>query len=319
MKYFTLLVCTLVASAAGAQDARYSFKERFELSGSPQISVSSSDGDIEVVNIEGSNTDVFFIVRRHGKMIDITREALEKELNLTVEQSGSSLNITVKYPTSLSGNWTNKLTVSFRIQTPSSSSCNLRTSDGNISVTGLGRDQKMRTSDGDIVAERIGGAVTAATSDGNITVTDAQGFVEAKTSDGNVRVRGALNGVNASTSDGNVSIVKSKGNLEAKTSDGDVNVEEVEGSLLASTSDGNIGGSISKLAGQLNARTSDGNISLTIPANLGLDLDVKGESLDIPLTNFTGKSDKKRILGQTNGGGIAVVLSTSGNVALRYN
>jgi hypothetical protein len=70
---------------------------------------------------------------------------------------------------------------------------------------------------------------------------------------------------------------------------------------------------------QLVVSTSDGNISITIPDKLGLDLDIRGEAIDVPLNNFTGKSDKKFIKGQSNGGGIAVSLSSSdGNVRVVY-
>ena len=72
------------------------------------------------------------------------------------------------------------------------------------------------------------------------------------------------------------------------------------------------------LSKELTVRTGDGNISVTIPDKLGLDLDIKGESLDIPLNNFSGRSDENVIVGKSNGGGIPVNLSTSGNVRLSY-
>lgn len=320
MKIFPFVACLLFATAVLAQDARYSFKESFPLSSPSQVSISSSDGDIEVVNVEGPNTDVFFIVKRQNKVLSMNRAALEKELELTVEHSGSSLNIVVKYPNSYGiMDWRDRVTVSFRVQAPKGTACDLRTSDGNVSISGLTRDQKMRTSDGNINIENIGGAVWASTSDGNITARNVQGMLEVKTSDGNIRLTEIMSGLIASTSDGNINIVKAKGDVRVKTSDGDIYFEDLQGALTASTSDGNIKGNLQRLTKELNARTSDGNITITVPANLGLDLDIKGESLNVPLNNFSGRSEKKRIQGKSNGGGIPVSLSTSGNVSLNYH
>lgn len=320
MKLFTAIAFTVLSASAIAQDARYSFKESFSLAAPAQISISSSDGDIEVVNVEGPSTDVFFIVKKRDKVLSMNRAALEKELELTVENTGSALNIVVKYPNSYGGlDWRDRVTVSFRVQAPKNSSCDLRTSDGNIRMSGLARDQKMRTSDGNIEIENIQGSVSASTSDGNITGRHIGGTIDAKTSDGNIRIDEALSGLSANTSDGNIIITKAKGDIRAKTSDGDISFEDLQGALIASTSDGNIKGNLQKLTKELSAHTSDGNITITVPSNIGLDLDIKGESLDVPLTNFSGQSNEKRIQGKSNGGGIRVSLSTSGNVSLNYN
>ena len=320
MKFLPLIVCFLIAFTVTGQDARFSFKESFALTQPSQLSISSSDGDIDVVNIEGANTDVFFIVKKQNKVLNMNREALEKELELTVEKTANSLTIVVKYPNSQGViDWHERVTVSFRVQAPKGTSCDLRTSDGNISLKGLTPDQKMRTSDGNIQVDNVRGAVWASTSDGNINVHNVGGTLEVKTSDGDVHVSEAFSGATASSSDGNITITKAKGDVRAKTSDGDIVFQDLEGALTASTSDGNIKGNIQRLTKELSAHTSDGNISITVPANLGLDLDIKGESLDVPLTNFSGRSDEKRIQGKSNGGGIPVNLSTSGNVRLSYN
>src|SRR5689334_6525490 len=124
MRLLPLAVCLFVATSVVAQDARYSFKENFALSSPSQIAISSSDGDIEVVNIEGSNTDVFFIVKKQNKVLNMNRAALEKELELTVQQTGNSLNIAVKYPNNYGVlDWRERVTVSFRVQTPKGTSC----------------------------------------------------------------------------------------------------------------------------------------------------------------------------------------------------
>lgn len=302
-----------------AQDNRYSFKESYELGSTPQISVSSSDGNIEAVAFEGTKADVFYIVTKHHKVLNISREELEKELILEVVHTGSSLSIVVKYKDNFNSfNWNDKMVVSFRLQLPASSACDLRTSDGNISMKGLNNTQKCKTSDGDLDLSNIGGSITAATSDGNITIKKVSGSVEAKTSDGDIRIEDVKGNAGATTSDGNITVTNLSGSTTAKTSDGDIVFRDLTGSLNATTSDGNVSGNLLQLTKELTIRTSDGNITVAIPDRLGLDLDIKGESLDIPLSNFSGRSDERVIRGKSNGGGIPVNLSTSGNVRLTY-
>ena len=89
--------------------------------------------------------------------------------------------------------------------------------------------------------------------------------------------------------------------------------------LLLVTSDGNIKGSVAKLQKRLSLRTGDGNITVTIPDKLGLNLDLRGTSIQTSLKNFSGTSKKELIQGKLNGGGIPVELRVSdGNVILNY-
>lgn len=316
------LIITLLAftMSLDAQDARYSFKESYTLSSPGQVTISSSDGDIEAIAFAGNKTDVFYIVKKNNRLLDISKAELEKELELQVEQTGNSLSIIVKYKNDFTIlDWKDKMVVSFRLQLPAQTACNLRTSDGDISMTGLKGDQRLSTSDGSIKASDIQGSLIASTSDGNVDVKNVTGSVETKTSDGDIRLSDVRGNVKGSTSDGNVSADRVTGESVLKTSDGNITFKDLSGSLTASTSDGNVSGNLLKLKNELSVRTSDGDIRVGIPSSLGLDLDIKGESLHVPLDNFSGRSDDKRIQGKTNGGGIPVNIHTSGTVTLAYN
>ncbi|MEO7988459.1 MAG: DUF4097 family beta strand repeat-containing protein [Chryseolinea sp.] len=312
---FILLSVTL----SNAQEAKYSFSESFKLTSPTQVSVSSSDGNIEAVAVEGQKADVFYIVTKNNKVLNISRAELEKEVTLEVIQVNNSLSIVVKYKDEYNKfSWKDKMVVNFRLQLPKDAANELRTSDGNISIKGFTKDQKCKTSDGNLNITDIVGSVVASTSDGNINVNNVTGSVEVKSSDGNIVIDNVKGDTKIGTSDGNLVLNNISGNTVAKTSDGDIKFENIAGSLTASTSDGNVSGNMLALSKELTVRTGDGNIAVTIPGNLGLDLDIKGESLDIPLTNFSGRSDENVIVGKSNGGGIPVNLSTSGNVKLSY-
>ena len=211
-----------------AQTAPYSFKESYDLGASAKVMISSSDGNIDVVAFDGAKTDVFYIVKKNNKLLNVSCQELEKELELDVAQAGNSLSIVVKYKNEFgSVNWKDKMIVSFRLQVPKQTACDLRTSDGNISMKGLTRDQRCKTSDGDLEILDIEGMVNASTSDGNITVKKVAGPLEVKTSDGNIRIEDIKGDVKGTTSDGNVSVTNVTGNTTAKTSDGDISFKDL--------------------------------------------------------------------------------------------
>jgi hypothetical protein len=321
MKALPLLAaCMVFATAMYAQNQEYSFKETYMMSMPAQLAISSSDGNIDVVPSEGSEIEVFYIVKRDDSILKIDRKALEKELTVEVVHDGSNLKINVKYPQDyMRGVFRNRMYVSFEIRAPRETACTLHTSDGNISLAGLNGDQELKTSDGNIRISNAAGNVTGKSSDGDVSLDGIKGSVEAHTSDGNIEASNIVGDIMASTSDGNITISKAEGNTSLKTSDGHITFKELTGSFSGVTSDGNIRGSFVQLKKELVARTGDGNIDITLPDRLGLDLDIKGESLHVPLTGFSGRSDDDVIRGKANGGGIPVSLSTSdGSVTLAY-
>jgi len=325
MKTIALLLITLVTilPETKAQHDDYSFKETYNVNSPVQLLVSSFDGNIEVSNSNENEIQVFYIARKNGRILKINREELEKEVILEVTPENNSLKINVK------SKWENKaksifqstdeVHVSFKVLVPKQTNCDLHSSDGNIRIAGLTSSQQLKTSDGNIEIININGDVNGRTSDGNIRLNEIVGDVEVGTSDGNIAIERVKGSVISSTSDGNIELERVSGNINVKTSDGDIYFSNIEGSFKGITSDGNVKGNFTKLGNELTVRTGDGNITINIPDNLGLDLDISGESLNVPLKNFSGKSDKKSIHGKSNGGGIPVNLSTSdGHITLNH-
>jgi hypothetical protein len=315
-----LALFTLIVSTSTAQETKYSFKEGYGMTLPAQLTVSTSDGNINVVSSPGNDIEVFFIARRANDVLKISREELEKELIVETTHQGSNLKIVVRNRDERSINFfRDDIDVSFEIHVPQKTACILNTSDGNIAVSGITGNQQLKSSDGDIRIDDITGNVTTKTSDGDISVDRVKGSVEARTSDGHIEVSKVIGDVDTSTSDGNITLSAINGDTSSKTSDGYITFKELSGSFTGVSSDGNIRGNLLQLKNQLNVRTGDGNIDITIPGNLGLDLDIKGESLNVPLNNFSGHSDEESIRGKSNGGGIPVNLSTSdGRVVLAF-
>jgi DUF4097 and DUF4098 domain-containing protein YvlB len=321
MKALQLLAaCMLFVSAIYAQDPEYSFKETYDVSLPAQLAISTSDGNINVIPSAGHTIEVFYIVRKNNEVLKINKGALEEEVMLDIIHNGNSLKITTRYKDEhMPAFGRNRMNVSFELHVPAQIVCDLNTSDGNVSVKGLNGDQQLKTSDGNIRIENVAGSINGRTSDGDINVREINGAVEVRTSDGNIELTNIKGDVLSSTSDGNIRIANVDGNTSSKTSDGHITFDALKGSFTGVTSDGNITGNILVLRKELTARTGDGNIDITVPDKIGLDLDIKGESLHVPLNSFSGRSDEDVIKGKANGGGIPVSLSTSdGNVTLAY-
>lgn len=321
MKTLTLLAaCLLLISSGNAQDREYSFKERYTVSQPARLAISAADGNIDVVASSGNEIQVLYVVKKYNQLLKITREELEKEVKIEVMTTGNSLMINARNREDLKiMNFKEQIQVSFILYVPKEITCDLNTADGNISMKGVTSSQHCKTADGNIKVSDITGNFSGQTSDGNVSVEEIIGSVEVSTSDGNIALNRITGDVQANTGDGNIELQQVKGKTSLKTSDGHISFKELSGSLSAHTSDGSVRGNIVALKEKLVIGTGDGSIDVTIPANLGLDLDIKGESLHVPLSNFSGKSDERSIQGKSNGGGIAVTLSTSdGNITVSY-
>jgi DUF4097 and DUF4098 domain-containing protein YvlB len=61
----------------------------------------------------------------------------------------------------------------------------------------------------------------------------------------------------------------------------------------------------------LDLKSSAGTIRVSMPLDNGMDLNLKGNKVAIPLKNFDGTVEKNRVNGKLNGGGIPVTLSAS--------
>jgi hypothetical protein len=316
-----LLLYFIFANAfAQTPDVDYSFKEDYEVSAPARLSISCSDGNLQIIPSAGNKMQVFYIVKKGNKLLKIGRNELEEQFEIDVVQTNSSVSINVKNKRDNKPfNYEFTTNVNFMVYVPAQTACNLRTSDGNISLQGLVSDQTCKTSDGNVEIYNITGNVKGNTSDGNISMRDIKGLLDAGTSDGNIELENIGGDVQASTSDGNIELKKLRGAISVKTSDGYISFKEISGSFKATTSDGNIKGSLVELRNELALSTSGGNIDVAIPNQLGLDLDIKGESIDVPFKNFSGKFDDTFVRGKSNGGGIPVTLFASdGNVRLTY-
>lgn len=311
------LTAGLLSTVCPAQTPEHSFKETFNISAPAILAISTADGNIDIKPGSDDKVEVYVIARKNNKVLKVSRQEVEKELMLNIETTGNHLSITVKYPNTTGPFGNDRMQLDFKIYAPVRTASDLNSADGNIAVNGLTGAQKAKTSDGNVQFSKVKGDVSGSTSDGNIQAEDVTGTVTMRTSDGNIQLSRIMGNAEATTGDGNISVTSITGECKTKTSDGDISINAHAGALSASSSDGNIKATVITPKDAVTLHTDDGNVELTLPDGIGLDLDIHGKSLNVPVKNFTGRSDEKTIQGKMNGGGVRVKLSTDGNVAVR--
>ena len=307
----------LVSAMGQSQENKFSFEERYDVSSPANLEIATIDGDVIVHPGSDGELKVFYIVRKNGVFLNMTKEELEEHVIITVHHEANSLAISVKNKGTY--NWRNQFDVSFEIYAPVQTSCYLKTSDGDIALSGFNANQKCRTSDGDIRMKKINGKVELHTSDGDIEISGINGDMVMETSDGDIEAEDIEGSVEMETSDGDIEMKSVIGAVSAITSDGDIEAIDCSGSITASTSDGDIHGNFLKITNKLSFVTSDGDINITVPKELGFNIKLKGETLRAQLTNFSGKNSEHHIEGEINGGGIPVeLITTDGMVVLSF-
>jgi DUF4097 and DUF4098 domain-containing protein YvlB len=297
---FTYAFTSQVVQAQKAGDVPH-ITEKFTAGRQGKLLVETSGGNIRVEPGQDNEVRVEMYVRSSGD--NLSGKAAEKILerfDINISGQGGTVEATAKRKP---GSWGwNSPSISFIVYTPYDYSCNLQTSGGSISISGVRGAQKIKTSGGRLSIEEVVGDMQAQTSGGSIDIKNFQGKIDARTSGGSIKVD---NG---------------DGTFNLKTSGGQIKLDGVKGAIDAQTSGGSIHARVEVLEGFLSLRTSGGSISASVPQDLGMDIDLKGNNVKCKLNNFQGVSERSKIQGSVNGGGIPVKMSTSGgSVSLDYN
>jgi len=312
MKTITFSVLTLFAYAffpvyftpnpATEEKPPYITKE-FTLTENGDLNVKTSGGSITVLGQSGNNVKVQMFVKKSGRWFDNDEEIKEalENYDISIKKEGNT--VIAKAERSGSDSWfsSNNVSISFKVYVPTKINTDLKTSGGSITLSKVIGNQNVETSGG------------------SLTLHSIRGNMEAHTSGGRIDVKNYKGNLNAHTSGGSIDVFEAKGVVKVNTSGGSINLNEVYGSINASTSGGSIDANIKELGKFVELHTSGGSITATVPAGIGLDLDLHGNSVNTKLVNFNGESKKDKVVGKVNGGGIPVKLSTSGgSVNLKY-
>ncbi len=337
-KYLLLMIIAALSFAANAQNKSEKepyLNKSFSGTSISKVVSKTSGGNITVTSANPSETRVEVYVWQNGKRgnqlsKDELRAKIENDYDLTVTVNNGVLTASARSKNRIT-NWKNALSFSFNIYVPSDVSTSLKTSGGNIMLSGLSGDQDFATSGGNLELNELSGKIKGRTSGGNIYLNNCKDELNLSTSGGNITGKNSSGQIHLSTSGGSIQLKDLDGNIDASTSGGNVEAESIKGELAAHTSGGNV--SLQKLNCSVKASTSGGNIDvsietigkyvsihnsggqtrLSIPKNTGMDLKLNAQKIITQnLDNFSGTTSKDDISGSVNGGGIPVTVDAGG-------
>ena len=337
-KMLTLFIALTVWTASLAQESSSPYMTK-SLSNETvnDVYARTSGGGILVSGVSVSETRVEVYITGNNNRSTLSKEEIKEKLedyNLTVSVAGHKVTA-VAEPKHSNMNWKQGLNISFKIYVPQNVSTDLSTSGGGIDLSNLSGTHNFSTSGGGLELRKLTGTVRGKTSGGGITLADSGGDIALSTSGGGIDVNDCSGQIRLNTSGGSIELDRLDGTIDASTSGGPVRGNNIKGQLTAhtsgggvtlralacsvdaSTSGGNMDVEISTLGKYVTVSNSGGNINLSLPANKGLNLKLRGNKIKTNnLSNFDGEMDEDNINGKINGGGIPVNVQTSGTVTL---
>jgi len=322
--YALIAMFSLVLSLNGfAKNDQPTITKTFDISEPGTLNASSSSGGIVVQAHDEPKVVIQAFVRKHGQLLapsDDELDELLEDYELDFTKSGSVITAKVKSKSRMQ--FWNRLSISLTILVPEKMSCHVSSSGGGLKIDGVEGTHTFASSGGGVQLENVKGTAEVSSSGGGVKAINLSGDVRLSSSGGGVTVDGAHGSVYARSSGGGVHLNGIHGDADASSSGGGVTVSGEAGSVKAKSSGGSVKVNIRKLTKELYLESSGGGVDAVIHGGdqLGLDLDLRSDRVNIELSNFSGSSEKNRVKGSMNGGGISVYMHASGgNVNVRYD
>jgi hypothetical protein len=279
------------------------------------LNSTSSGGGIEVYSHNQAEVVVQAFVRKKGQVLSPSDPELDDVLevfDLVIEKNGSV--ITANAKRRLRNKPWNNVGIYFTIIVPREMSCNVSSSGGGLKISGVEGTHNFSSSGGGVKLENTAGSAKAKSSGGSVSAVNHDGDIELSSSGGGVTIDKARGNVFAHSSGGSVKLKNIQGDVDAGSSGGGVNVTGECGYVKAKSSGGPVRVNINNLSKEIYLQSSGGGVDAIIQNGdkLGLDLDLSSGRVNIDLHNFSGRSEKNRVKGTMNNGGIPVYMRASG-------
>ena len=278
-------LAALSASTGLAQDPDHFWSRTYPVSGKPTLTLETSDASVEFHPC-GDCREIRIHVEVVGRKLS--------DYRLEEGQGGDEVHFLFKERPHIGPHisWHNEH-AQVTVESPAQLTLKARTSDGNVTLSGLGGDLGLTTGDGNVTLDHVSGNLRIRSSDGQVKVTNADGAIDAQTSDGNLNVDGLFHALALHTSDGTLDLSLREG---------------------------------TKLAGASTVQSSDGSVTIRVPQNFAADLNVHTSdghvdcSLPLTLDHYqSGGEHGHELRGKLNGGGTPLTIHTSdGNVKIEY-
>jgi DUF4097 and DUF4098 domain-containing protein YvlB len=269
------LALTQVALAA---DASGSFSKTLTVSGTPDVSITTGSGHINVHSGNSSSVVIEGRIKANdnwgwGGSSRLSAEERVKRLeaNPPIVQNGNTITIGKIEDSDL-----RNVSISYDVTVPSTTKLESRTGSGSVEIDSLQGPVRAESGSGHIRVSKIGNQVNLNTGSGGIELDGAQGNVTAHTGSGHIKLYNVNGGLDASTGSGGI---------------------EAEGSA---TRDWEL-------------HTGSGGIRIKLPQQAGFKVDAHsgsgGVTVNHPLT-MQGSVRKNHIEGTVGNGGPTLTLRT---------
>ena len=319
---FVMLVAMLSLHGFAQDGKTPTITKVFELNRPGTLNSKSSGGGIIVKTHNEDKVEVQVFIRKNGKILSPSDRSVDdilKDFDLEIEKSGSVIYANAKRKTKFK--LLRNVGIYFTIIVPREMSCNVSSSGGGLKISGVEGTHNFNSSGGSVYLENTSGNTKAKSSGGKVKVMNHDGAIHLSSSGGGVSLDEARGSVYAHSSGGSVRLKNIHGEVDAGSSGGGVSVSGECAYVKAKSSGGSVHVNISNLSKELYLQSSGGGIDAIIQngAELGLDLDLSSSRVKIELKNFSGRSNKDRVRGTMNRGGIPVYMRASGgSIKVRY-
>jgi hypothetical protein len=283
-----LVLCGGCVDIVGSDFNKYveRVERRYQVSGTPDVAVSTFDGSIEIRAWDKEEVEVVVEKRAASKeaAADILISAEQRDGNRI------TVNVTAERASHFGIHFHNSRSARLIVSAPAKSNIFAKSGDGAIDITRISGSLELRSGDGSIKGTDLGGEVRAHTGDGAITLEGVSGKLDVDTGDGSVRANGKLTSVRVRSGDGAINVRANGGS--AAESDWDITTGD--GSVTLELPDG--------FDAELDAHTGDGGI----------------EMRGITLSNVSGTIGRNSVRGRLGSGGHNVRVRTGdGSISLR--
>jgi hypothetical protein len=275
---------TLALAAATAFAADGNFVRTLNVSGSPNVSVSTGSGYIHLNPGSGNQVNIVAHLRSsHGWMSggnDVDSRIQQIVNNPPIVQNGNEITIGERHNNDLYRN----ISIDYDITLPKASAINAATGSGDVQIQDVGANIKAQSGSGSVRAHGIQGPATLGTGSGDIELQQTgPGDVKAETGSGSIRLNGLSGALKASTGSGDIEAA-GQPTTDWKLSTGSGSVRLVVGNAHFN----------------LDADTGSGTINVSQPITM------------------QGSLNKHHVSGVVNGGGPTIRIGTgSGDIQIK--
>lgn len=293
-------VCLLLTAFLPWSDQAGHFTRSLSTSGPIELRVETGSGGITVHRGSGSTLVIQGTIHaRHPEQDAAMIRQLEQDP--PVHQMGNRIQVGP-----VPHEWSRRISISYEIEAPASTSASLATGSGDVRADGLQGDVHASTGSGSIEVSQIGQMLHADTGSGDITVRNVHGEARLQTGSGSIHAYALAGPATLGTGSGDITIAGSAQSTRADTGSGSIRATDLHSDFRARTGSGDVTAQgVLPNARRWDLSTGSGSIDLTLPQATHASIDLQTDSgsihSNIPV-QLVGKMSPRHLTGTMGGG-----------------